>query len=159
MSAQPASSSFPSDLPRAIPRQDVPRFAYRRRFGPPGICHLRIYSTPDDRHVALITESAENHGPSIMAAAETIATDIVRTFALDPHTTIFVEHFDDRAWTSAQRVVRNGDGLRRRDGEEDFDRVTFTVLHDETDRPFLVEPNWRAVRKHQLERLLGGTLP
>jgi hypothetical protein len=143
----------------AVPVHDVHRFAYRRRFGPPGICHVRIFATDDDRRLVLITESAENHGPSIMAAAESIATDVVRTFALDPHTTIFVEHFDDRTFTVAHRLARNGDGLRRRDGEEDFDRVTFTVLHDDADRPFLVEPNWRAVRKHQIERLLGGTLP
>jgi hypothetical protein len=143
----------------AVPLHEVTRYSYRRRFGPSGMCHLRIFATDDDRHLALITESAENHGPSIMAAAEAIATDVVRTYRLDPKTTIFVEHFDDRSWTSAHRNVRNGDGLRRRDGEEDFDRVMFTVLHDEAERPFLVEPHWRAVRKHQIERLLGGALP
>jgi hypothetical protein len=143
----------------AVPLHEVTRYTYRRRFGPPGICHLRIFATDDDRHLALITESAENHGPSIMAAAETIATDVVRTYHLDPKTTIFVEHFDDRSWASAQRMVRNGDGLRRRDDQEDFDRVTFTVLHDASERPFLVEPDWKAVRKHQIERLLGGALP
>jgi hypothetical protein len=155
-------SIHPDRAPRArlaVPLHEVTRYTYRRRFGPPGICHLRIFATDDDRHLALITESAENHGPSIMAAAETIATDVVRTYRLDPKTTIFVEHFDDRSWASAQRMVRNGDGLRRRDGEEDFDRVTFTVLHDASERPFLVEPDWKAVRKHQIEHLLGGALP
>jgi hypothetical protein len=157
MSAHPAAAL--ADPRLAVPLHEVRRYTYRRRFGPPGVCHLRIFTTGDDRHVALITESAENHGPSIMSAAETIATEVLRAFALDPNTTIFVEHFDDRSWATAQRMLRTGDGLRRRDGEEDFDRVTFTVLHDESDRPFLVEPNWRAVRKHQLERLLGGALP
>jgi hypothetical protein len=155
-------SIHPDRAPRArlaVPLHEVTRCTYRRRVGPPGICHLRIFATDDDRHLALITESAENHGPSIMAAAETIATDVVRTYHLDPKTTIFVEHFDDRSWASAQRMVRNGDGLRRRDGEEDFDRVTFTILHDASERPFLVEPDWKAVRKHQIERLLGGALP
>jgi hypothetical protein len=159
MSLSSAATAAVPDPRLAVPLHEVHRYGYRRRFGPPGVCHLRIFATDDDRHLALITESAENHGPSIMAASEAIATEIVRAFALDPHATIFVEHFDDRSWATARRMVRNGDGLRRRDGEEDFDRVTFTVLHDESDRPFLVDPNWRAVRKHQLERLLGGALP
>ena len=153
------SETSPRGSRLAFPVFEVLRYTYRRRFGPPGICHLRIFATDDDRHLALITESAENHGPSIMAAAESIATEVVRTYNLDPKTTIFVEHFDDRSWTSAHRMVRNGDGLRRRDCEEDFDRVTFTVLYDDNQLPFLVEPNWRAVRKHQIERLLGGSLP
>jgi hypothetical protein len=155
----PPSQTAPRHHRLAVPLHEAHRFTYRRRFGPPGICHLRIFATDDDRHLALITESAENHGPSIMAAAETIATDVVRTYALDPNTTIFVEHFDDRSWATAQRMVRNGDGLRRRDGQEDFDRVIFTVLYDDAARPFLAEPDWRPVRKHQIERLLGGALP
>jgi hypothetical protein len=152
-------SQIARDPRLAVPMYEETRYPYRRHFGPSGRCHLRIFATGDDRHLVLITESAENHGPSIMAAAEAIATEVVRTYGLDPKTTIFVEHFDDRSWASAHRNVRNGDGLRRRDGEEDFDRVMFTVLHDEQERPFLVEPHWRAVRKHQIERLLGGALP
>jgi len=143
----------------AVPMHEDPRLYFRRQFGSPGRCHIRIFALADLRHLVLITESAENHGPSIMSVVETIATDVIRTHHLDPATTIFIEHFDDRSWRSAHRLDRSAGGLRRRDGDEDFDRVRFTVLRDESSQPLLTDPQWTPVRKHQIERLLGGALP
>jgi hypothetical protein len=143
----------------AIPLVDDRRLHYRRKFGSPGVCHVRLFALPDLRHLVLITESAENHGPSIMSVVDTIATDVVRTHHLDPASTIFIEHFDDRSWRTARRVDRSAGGLRRRDGDEDFDRVRFTILRDEASQPLLTNPQWSPVRKQQIERLLGGTLP
>jgi hypothetical protein len=157
------SESAPDRLLAAATHESV-RFNYRRKFGPPGICHVRVFvgvgnNGDPAQHVVLITESAENHGPSVTAAAELIATDVLRAHHLEPAFTTFVEHYDDRSWVTARRGHRNSDGLRRRDGQEDFDRIRFDVLIDDRGLPFCVEPRWEPIRKREVERLIGGALP
>ena len=61
-----------------------------------GLYALSRYDLKGGKRLFVITELADNAGPSVSNAAEQLATDIMRRFASDLETSqvIFVEHYD-----------------------------------------------------------------
>ena len=119
-----------------------------------GRCRVRVFAAAEapGHTVVLVTDLGyANPGPSVTNAAETIATEVHRRYALDPGRTLVVEHYDGRVPGTA--------GRDRRDGVEDFDRVAFTISADRDGSVCLTDPHWRPLRKAAVESLVGGRLP
>lgn len=61
----------------------------------PTTCHLLLLKQDTGHHIVICTELKDNHGKSIENSSEAMATSIVQRFALQPETTLFIEHFSD----------------------------------------------------------------
>lgn len=144
------STSRPLATPPVDTVLDYPAGVYPRA----GRCRVRVFRVAEapDHTVVLVTDLGDaNPGPSVTNAAETIAAEVHRRYALDPARTLMVEHYDGRV---PGTVARD-----RRDGVEDFDRVAFTVTPDRAGGVRLDAPHWRPLRKAAVEALVGGRLP
>ena len=82
------------------------RLNFKASNGYPSSCDLTIY-----REIQLVVVSETGEGMSVTNAAETIATEIVRQYELDPQRLLYVEHYPE-----SQRPSPYG---------ESYDLVTF----------------------------------
>lgn len=131
--------------------KQIDHLSYRRGpYGSEGRCMVRLFDTTDagpTPYLVIATDIGEdNPGPSVTNAAELVAESICDRFGLAPDQLTFVEHYDGR--------IGNTPATRRRDGVEDFDQVTFAS----GGRP-LSGPNWTPIRKAEVERMIGVSLP
>lgn len=72
-----------------------------------GLYSLARFDLADGRRLFVISELAENEGPSVTGAAETIATAIMASYAsdLDPSQVVFLEHYDSEFSYSFARAA------------------------------------------------------
>ena len=104
----------------------------------PAHCHLRILQT-DQGTLVIATELASNPGKSITNAAETIATDVVKRWQLDPNKTRFIEHYTSESY----------EGEDKEKFKEDYKEVRFTWSGQQAD-----DPKWRKLSPKELATLL-----
>ncbi|GAB3715788.1 hypothetical protein GCM10027592_56500 [Spirosoma flavus] len=95
------------------------RLNFKATNGYPSSCDLTIYP-----EIQLVVVSETGEGMSVTNAAETIATEVVKRFGLDPKRMLFVEHYSEE-----QRPMPYG---------ESYDLVTFTW-----DKYGARNPEWR----------------
>lgn len=110
-------------------------------------CRLRLYAGAERPPVVIVTELADNPGTSVTNAAEELAHLVCRHYNLDEEF-IWIEHYLDRG--------RRGDGsvLYR----ESFDQVQFAVHRRADGSVYFSDPEWRRVRREEVELLIGQEL-
>ncbi|ABM97127.1 hypothetical protein [Methylibium petroleiphilum] len=72
-----------------------------------GLYSMARFDLADGRRLFVVSELAENDGPSVTNAAETIATAILSNYAsdLEPSQVVFLEHYDDEFSYSFMRAA------------------------------------------------------
>jgi hypothetical protein len=125
------------------------KFSYTGFHGCASFCRLRVFKR-DAGAVVVMTETGDNSGTSVTNAVEEVATQACERYSLNPHNTIFIEHYPDSREPSR-------DGHRRPDAifEEHFDRVTFASIAREGVNWSLAVPQWKRMAREQVERLTG----
>lgn len=116
---------------------------YKTEIGAPARCRLRVYETAKGL-VAIATELHNNPGTCITYRAETLATQVLRSFDGDPAHFAWIEHWQRRP------------GL-----DETFDRVTFvwdTNQWDGKHRDGYTMPHWARIDRRMVEALVGEPL-
>src|SRR5262245_34761683 len=101
-----------------------------------GLCILR----DDERMVAVLTELPDNTGMSVTNAAEEIATQVRRSFGLDPEQTRWIEHYPERQYQVHQRTLTE---------PATYDEIVFTWENYQA-----TEPNWLRLSKEDGEIML-----
>jgi hypothetical protein len=111
-------------------------------------CQVQIYRQPG-RAVVVVTELPDNPGVSVTNAAEYIATCILHDHALDPDTTIWVEHYHDR----------NRPGQHDPLFAESWDLVTFNWDYRTSPwqhrSPHATSPRWCPLDREEVDRLIN----
>lgn len=108
------------------------RLEFKASNGYTSSCDLAIY-----REIQLVLVSETGEGMSITNAAETIATEVVKRFGLDPKRMLFVEHYSNE-----QRPMPYG---------ESYDLVTFTW-----GKYGAYSPNWRSMPPSEFKDILNA---
>lgn len=102
------------------------------------VCGVSIYNH-NGQTVCIVSELPENHGTSITNRAEYVYRQIARDYRLDPHATIFIEHYYPMF-----------------DEEEDsYDRVLFTI----TPAGEFEQPRWARLGTEAVRELIGECPP
>lgn len=96
----------------------------------PSGCLVTIY-----RNISLVIASETGEGMSVTNAAETIATEVVRRYNIDPARMLFIEHYPE-----SQRPKPYG---------ETFDLVTFTW-----DGLTARNPDWRSLTVLEFKQIM-----
>lgn len=139
---------------------------YHSGAGPSGVCRsgacrLRLFVpvghpiSAQHPAVIIVTEQPEREGLSVTNGIEIIAATVCRTYGLNPHHTVLIEHYDDRERGSAAYLPGRIDG-------EKFSCVTFEEMRTSDTEPLTPQvrrPQWRPVSKSEIEALLGSSLP
>jgi hypothetical protein len=102
-------------------------------YGRPTRCRLRLYRGAGGGLVALVTELAENPGPSVTNAVEQVWAALARR--LDTTRFTMVEHYDADSF-----------GVEDEDPEETFDIVSVEAG----------QPGWQPLHAEGLRRLLAS---
>ena len=105
-------------------------------------CRVRIYEIPPQRertHTVVLTELAENRGPSTVADAQFLAEQVGRRYNLDPTTAYWIVHWGAFSYQNA---------------EPDGDKVLYLrMTFNRTATGRLSSPYWRALRKEDVLEL------
>lgn len=124
-------------------------FNYVGFHGCKSYCRLRIFNN-EERHVVVMTETGDNSGTSVTNAVEEVALQVCERYSLNPHQTLFIEHYPD-----SRTPARDGQRRPAPMFEEHFDRVTFGSITREGVNWRLSVPQWKRMAREQVERLTG----
>lgn len=119
------------------PRHDIERYTYPGFRDYASACRLRIWQR-ERESVVVVTELDDNPGTSVTNRAAALAMQVYRAFELEPYLARWIEHYPP-------------------DGQyaETFAEVTFTLEPHKG----LTRPQWRALTRADVERLIGEPLP
>jgi hypothetical protein len=104
------------------------------------VCGVSIYHH-NGQNVVIASELPENSGTSITNRAEYVHRQICFNHELDPHATIFIEHYPPASW-------RKGD-------EDSYSRVSFTISPSGE----FSNPEWSHLDSDQVRELIGTEPP
>ncbi len=114
-----------------------------RGYARTAMCRVRIYAVPaepDERaHVVVLTELAENRGPSIVADASYLAERVGRRFGVAPAEAYWIFHWGAFSYAGAAPAPR----------KELFLRATFS----RTQSGRLGSPYWRVITEDELREM------
>lgn len=106
-----------------------------------GTARARLYATPDDEdrsRVVVLTELAENDGPSTVQELRHLAELIGRRYGFDPASAYFVVHWGAHSYQGAEA--------------DDRDLLLRASFH-RTSTGNLSSPNWYLLSREQLREL------
>ena len=116
---------------------DIERYAYPGWRGYESACRLYIWQR-ERESVVMVTELADNPGTSITNRVEALAMQVYHEFELWPALARWIEHYPpDEQY------------------DETFAEVTFSI----DPQKGLTRPQWRALTREAVERLIGEPLP
>lgn len=102
------------------------------------VCGVSIYEH-NGQTVCIVSELPDNHGTSITNRAEYVYRQVAADYKLDPHATIFIEHY---------YPIFGED-------EDSFDRVFFTI----TPAGEFRHPEWARLGTEVVRELIGEEPP
>ncbi|GAB3719642.1 hypothetical protein GCM10027592_63220 [Spirosoma flavus] len=111
---------------------ELHRLNFKAPNGYPSSCDITLYP-----EIQLVVVSETGEGMSVTNAAETIATEVVKRFGLDPKRLMFVEHYSEE-----QRPQPYG---------ESYDLVTFTWGKYGAHTPV-----WRSMPPNEFKEILSS---
>lgn len=127
-------------LPQVKPPR-MERYVYPS-FGctdPDAVCGVSIYEH-NGQTICIVSELPENHGTSITNRAEYVYRQVAQDYKLDPHATIFIEHYYPNFFD---------------EDEDSYDRVFFTI----TPAGEFKHPEWSRLGPEAVRELIGAEPP
>ena len=102
----------------------------------PSFCGLKIKAKKDKTIVVLTELYDSNTGSSVTSWIDKLATELTKTFEIDPEKLILIEHNPDRK------------------SSLEFFKETFNLVSFEWDGEKFINPSWKRITKTEVDNLI-----